>query len=292
MDSAGRHTVQRPRAISFDPDGPGGAPPQLIAAGAFTLANSARGVARWDGATWQPMGTGIAFENTTGVTSLAVFDPDGTGPLPARLIAAGFFSTGSGAPGNSVVQWDGVTWSALGTQAFGTLRKVAVFDPDGEGPAQQLLIACSDSSLSQPSPVLGWDGATWRELTAPVYHSQVLSYGTFDPDGDGPRPPVLVVGGNLQQTGRYAATHIMAFGCSEAIDVPPPCSPADIGSTGGQVGSDDLLNNNDFIAFITLFFIEDARVDFGSAGGVPGADGQFDNNDFIAFINYFFTGCQ
>jgi len=66
---------------------------------------------------------------------------------------------------------------------------------------------------------------------------------------------------------------------------------ADFGSAGGVSVGDGLLDNNDFIAFITAFFNQDATADVGSAGGVIGSDGQFDNNDFIAFITMFFQGC-
>ena len=33
-----------------------------------------------------------------------------------------------------------------------------------------------------------------------------------------------------------------------------PCGPANVGIGGGPPGTDDALDNNDFIAFITLFF--------------------------------------
>ncbi|MFT3687115.1 MAG: GC-type dockerin domain-anchored protein [Phycisphaerales bacterium] len=67
------------------------------------------------------------------------------------------------------------------------------------------------------------------------------------------------------------------------------CSPADLGTAGGVLGHDRLLNNNDFIAFISLFFAHDAAADLGTTGGVAGSDGQWNNNDFIAFINFFFN---
>ena len=85
------------------------------------------------------------------------------------------------------------------------------------------------------------------------------------------------------------------FGCSrhsmqfDATAV-PTCA-ADLGSAGGVRGSDGVLDNNDFIAFIDAFFNGDAVADMGSAGGLPGADGAFDNNDFIVFIDRFFIGC-
>jgi hypothetical protein len=69
------------------------------------------------------------------------------------------------------------------------------------------------------------------------------------------------------------------------------CGPADVGGAGGVAGYDGILNNNDFIAFIDLFFANNPLADVGIAGGVPGHDNAWDNNDFIAFINYFFNGC-
>jgi hypothetical protein len=75
------------------------------------------------------------------------------------------------------------------------------------------------------------------------------------------------------------------------VRVLPGCGQADVGSAGGLAGPDGLLDNNDFIAFIDLFFSANPLGDFGRAGGEPGADGQFDNNDFIVFITQFFEGC-
>ncbi|MFT3684780.1 MAG: GC-type dockerin domain-anchored protein [Phycisphaerales bacterium] len=69
------------------------------------------------------------------------------------------------------------------------------------------------------------------------------------------------------------------------------CGPADLGRAGGLPGGDGHLDNNDFIAFISHFFNNNAAADLGIAGGLNGHDGQFNNNDFIAFINLFFSGC-
>ncbi len=75
------------------------------------------------------------------------------------------------------------------------------------------------------------------------------------------------------------------------VRVTPACSAADVGSAGGVQGADGLLDNNDFIAFIDLFFTSSSLADLGEQGGVLGSDGQYDNNDFIAFITLFFDGC-
>ncbi|MFT3684360.1 MAG: GC-type dockerin domain-anchored protein [Phycisphaerales bacterium] len=74
----------------------------------------------------------------------------------------------------------------------------------------------------------------------------------------------------------------------ESVPILAVCGAADLGKQGGQVGFDNHLDNNDFIAFISLFFANDAHADLGVQGGLPGSDGAFDNNDFIAFISAFF----
>ena len=58
-------------------------------------------IARWNGTSWQPLGTGL---NST-VRALAVFD--------GRLIAAGQFTTAGGQPANHVASWNGSSWQAM-----------------------------------------------------------------------------------------------------------------------------------------------------------------------------------
>jgi hypothetical protein len=62
-------------------------------------------VARWDGASWSSLGSGL--DGT--VRALAVFD-DGSG---AALYATGTFTTAGGVPANNIARWDGASWSAL-----------------------------------------------------------------------------------------------------------------------------------------------------------------------------------
>jgi len=77
---------------------------------------------------------------------------------------------------------------------------------------------------------------------------------------------------------------------SGAINPPPPCA-ADLGGQGGQPGGDGVLDNNDFIVFIDLFFASNPNADVGQTGGLAGSDGLYNNNDFVAFIDAFFAGC-
>ena len=70
-----------------------------------------------------------------------------------------------------------------------------------------------------------------------------------------------------------------------------PLCPADLGIQGGFTGHDGQLDNNDFVAFINLFFLQDPQADVGVQGGLHGADGLWNNNDFVVFIGDFFSGC-
>ncbi|MFN5958988.1 MAG: GC-type dockerin domain-anchored protein, partial [Planctomyces sp.] len=85
---------------------------------------------------------------------------------------------------------------------------------------------------------------------------------------------------------------------------PAQCSPADIADTAGEPGSmpDGLINNGDFTAFFTAFFMppEDpahfaadiANTDAMTVRDGAGADGVVDNGDFTAFFADFFAGCR
>jgi acetyl esterase/lipase len=66
---------------------------------------------------------------------------------------------------------------------------------------------------------------------------------------------------------------------------------SDVGSQGGAHGGDGVLDNNDFVVFIDLFFSHAAGADVGRQGGIVGSDGAWDNNDFVVFVDRFFTGC-
>ena len=101
------------------------------------------------------------------------------------------------------------------------------------------------------------------------------------------QPGLYEVHFEVELTGDAALTDVQ-YGF--ALSLFSPCGSADVGAAGGVLGSDSRLDNNDFIAFINLFFSQSTAADIGAAGGVSGSDGQLDNNDFIAFISAFFGG--
>src|SRR5207237_7983463 len=100
--------------IVFDDSRGGG--PELYAAGKFDLAGGipAANIARWNGAAWSAVGSGLpsAQPNDYTVLSLAVYD-DGLGAGPA-LYAGGRFEAAGGATAPGLAKWDGAVWTPIG----------------------------------------------------------------------------------------------------------------------------------------------------------------------------------
>ncbi|MCB0252007.1 MAG: hypothetical protein KDI07_25790, partial [Anaerolineae bacterium] len=102
-------------ALAIGPDG------SLYAGGEFTTAGgvTANRIARWDGAAWHPLGSGM----DESVDALAI-GPDGS------LYAGGRFSTASGVAASRIAAWDGGQWRPLGSGTDGTVYALLVA-PDG-----------------------------------------------------------------------------------------------------------------------------------------------------------------
>jgi len=194
---------------TWDPDGDGPLPAQLVAGGVFTTAGGVtmNFIARWDGSAWQALSNGV----NNWVGALTSWDPDGDGPLPAQLVAGGFFTTAGGVTVNSIARWDGAAWqsfgSGLSSDAAPDVRALATWDPDGDGPLSAQLVAGGSFTTASGVPVnriARWDGSAWQPF------GSGLSGGTspnvndlipWDPDGEGPLPVQLAAGGEFTAAG-------------------------------------------------------------------------------------------
>jgi T5SS/PEP-CTERM-associated repeat protein len=190
----------------YDPDGPGPAAPNLIAAGLFTQAGAraASNIARWDGEQWSPMGTGMS----SAVLALTVFQPDGE--LSPRLIAGGSFTTAGGLAASRVASWDGVSWSSIGGGVGGTVLALESFKALNASP--RLVVGGQFASVSGGAVtarnVAAWDGKAWAAMGA-GFQASVEAFKVADLDGSGPNPAELFASGNFLSSGstttRYAA---------------------------------------------------------------------------------------
>ncbi|MBL0926540.1 MAG: hypothetical protein IBJ11_02665 [Phycisphaerales bacterium] len=210
-------------SVIWDDDGAGPNPPALFVAGTFTQANNAgtnvtmNRVAKWTGVPggWQALGPGVG----AGVVwDMIPFDPDGAGPLPEELVICGTgFSTIGSTTVNSVAKWNGTTWSALGT-GLGFNSDVAyrllVWDEDGAGPnpARLFMGGSFYGTVGGTNAVGGvlntdglarWNGTAWSSVAGSFPTSAfgfVSGLEAFDPDGAGPLPESLFVGGSFSAT--------------------------------------------------------------------------------------------
>ena len=85
---------------------------RIVAGGWFAHADGAdaRGIAQWDGAAWQSIGSGVSVglegHPAVGVICLLPFGTD--------LMAGGSFSKAGGNWANCIARWDGSSWNAIG----------------------------------------------------------------------------------------------------------------------------------------------------------------------------------
>jgi hypothetical protein len=152
----------------------------LFAAGAFDSSGTTvvRHVARWDGATWRPLGVG------TNSDVYALLSAD------TLLYAGGVFDTAGVIQASYVARWDGTTWASVGggmdLSVYGLAR----------GPAGIYAAGLFTSAGGKPAnQVAKWDGQSWQPLDGGVNNialsvvtkgSDVFVGGAFDVAGASP----------------------------------------------------------------------------------------------------------
>src|SRR5207247_1980432 len=77
-------------------------------------------IARWNGSTWAPLGTGMLDH----VRALAVL-PNGD------LVAGGYFIAAGGVSARNIARWNGSTWAPLGTGVNSEVYALAVLPYGG-----------------------------------------------------------------------------------------------------------------------------------------------------------------
>ncbi len=144
----------------------------LYAGGHFNRAGgvAARHVARWDGNSWQPLGSDAENGVDGNVFALAA-DPAG------NLYVGGDFSTAGTIPAGLVAKWNGTAWSALGGGLYQSNpgRVNALYVRDG--------VVWAGGGFSQAGSVAAtglatWDGTNWSAPDLPVF-------GCYTMAGDG-----------------------------------------------------------------------------------------------------------
>jgi hypothetical protein len=173
-------------ALAMFDDGSG---PALYAGGHFAAAGgvAANDIAKWNGASWAPLGSGVNDLGTPTVDALTVFD-DGAGPA---LYAGGLFTNVGGVTADYIAKWNGASWSALGSGTNFEVEALGVFD-DGSAPALYAGGSFITAGGVTARNIAKWNGASWSSLGAGM-NDYVDALAVFD-DGSG---PALYAGGGF-----------------------------------------------------------------------------------------------
>jgi len=171
----------------FDPDGDGPAPAEIIAAGNFASIGDQQiaFIARWDGAVWRSLGDGVNGE----VTALAVIDR-GDGP---RLYVGGAFTTAGGMPAKRAAVWDGNSWAPLGE---GFNERVTAFVPFDDGSSAPGIAVGGIFSEAAGQPAAGlamWDGAALHVAGATLAPHRSVGKVAVIPNGEGGQQLVVAM---------------------------------------------------------------------------------------------------
>jgi hypothetical protein len=179
-----------------------GSGPALYVGGSFFGAGGvpANNIARWDGANWTALGSGVSGAHV-GVHALLAYD-DGTGPA---LYVGGIFATAGGSTANGIARWNGTSWSSFGNgtnDPYGGVFALAVYD-DGSGPALYAGGSFTAIAGTAADNIARWDGAAWSAVGAGV-GGGVGALCVHD-DGSG---SALYVSGSFTTAGGTRANHI------------------------------------------------------------------------------------
>jgi hypothetical protein len=260
-------TFSSVRALAVFDDGSG---PALYVGGNFATAGgiTVNGIAKWDGDTWSPLGSGVGHElpEFRLVRGLTVFD-DGTGPA---LYATGQFTSAGGVPAARIASWDGAAWSGVGgglTSEPGdvpTGRRFAILD-DGTGSALYVGGTFTIAGGQAVNYIAKWDGVSWSPLGSGM-NATVYSLTVFE-EGDG---LALFVGGAFTPAGDIPSARIAEW--------LPDCV--------GDFDKDrdvDLDDLNTFVAVLTGTDTTPGHLETADINGDGAADGK-DIQPFVGVI--------
>lgn len=126
----------------------------LYAGGGFLTSSGGvfYGVEAWDGAIWTPLGSGLGgYISAPMAYALAV--------AGTNVYAGGYFTAAGGTTANYLAQWNGSTWSALGSGMGGT--DPFVYAVAAIGSNVYIGGAFTHAGESEAKYIASWDGSRW-----------------------------------------------------------------------------------------------------------------------------------
>jgi len=130
----------------------------LYAGGVFTVAGGtdANHIARWNGNSWNALGSGIDMWNDRNGGAVYSLAEDGSG----NLFVGGAFNTAGGVAADNIARWDGNTWSALGSGINNVVYALTLNDSGTLYAGGSFTIAGGTAA----NAIAQWDGSTWSAL--------------------------------------------------------------------------------------------------------------------------------
>jgi len=177
---------------TWDPDGPGERPAQVVAGGTFSAAGgrAISNVAIWNGSAWEPLGSAGAEGVGGTVYTLSVFQ--------GELYVGGEFNRAGNTSLNAIARWNGERWAPLGSGLSGqgttgpatstAVYALATFN--GE-----LIVGGGFTHANGQSsgPLARWDGTAWHTFQSTIQGRDVFALCNFRSE--------LVVGGSFSGAG-------------------------------------------------------------------------------------------
>jgi trimeric autotransporter adhesin len=132
----------------------------VYAGGAFNTAGGlpAHDLARWNGSNWSTFGSGI---NSTSIYVTLVYAV--TVDAGGNLYVGGQFTGVGTTPANNIVEWNGSSWSALGTGIGSGSGTVETLTTDGAGNLYASGTFTNAGGI-MANNIAEWNGSTWSAL--------------------------------------------------------------------------------------------------------------------------------
>lgn len=251
----------------------------LYVGGDFDTAGgvSAPGIARWNGTTWSPLGTGISDF----VSSIAISGGD--------VYVAGDFSTAGGISANNIARWNGSDWFALDGgvtgQAPGFTALIAAMAISGNsvyvGGHFDVAGSANAKKLAQ------WDGSTWSRFGDEVSNGVNSAIVTVAVGGNGND---VYAGGQFSIAGGLTLNHIAKWNGSNWAPLGPGLNNYAFATA---ISGSDLYVGGPFTMAGTLNASGIAKWDGNNwsalAGGVNGSVNAIAVNGSDVYVGGFFT---
>jgi len=128
---------------------------KLIALGGFIQAGniSAKGIASWDGAVWDSLGSG--FTGLASIPTMSVLNND--------LYVFSQISSAGGVPVNNAAKWNGTNWSALGNGITHWPVSSTVYN-------NNIYVGLNINFPDSSSVIVKWDGSNWTDAVQNYNH--------------------------------------------------------------------------------------------------------------------------